>query len=371
VAAEHALKGRGVVRPPKGPEQQRARPARALGGQQDPGAMRSMLASAPGQSEMLMSLQASHGNAAVQELLSPLQREAAVATHGQKAAKHRPEHKAGPHVENPTYRDALDYARDYFTREGEKENVLADLKDNAVHKFEGVTGKAFNTQAPGGLEILWGCLQIVPTAGPLLHTFGELKDGAKIFVTIKEYGEKVKKLEEVTKSAEPFVKGYELAKKGSEATEEHEGAAYVIEKINSLDELRVADVGARWDKEDAIKKLLKDHRYASSGTDLMGQVAGQLGPIADSAKLKEAAGEVRTKFELALYADFYRKRGAKFIISTMFIVGEFVDGIPDEAKSYIKTLGHFGSDRELASAFRLPILSTDGSVKKPRPDEII
>src|ERR1700736_5636540 len=177
--------------------------------------MRSMLARSPAQSELLMSLQASHGNSAVQALLSPVQREAAVVTRPTHHApkKHRPPAHAaapaGPRIENPTYSEAHDYARDYFSRQADKETVLAELKDHAVQKFKETTGKAYNTEAPGGLEILWDCLQIVPTAGPLLKTCGELKDGAKFFVTSEKSAKQVEKLKKGTEIIEPFVRSEE------------------------------------------------------------------------------------------------------------------------------------------------------------------
>jgi hypothetical protein len=344
----------------------------------DPGALRSILASGRVQPEMLMSLQASHGNSAVQELLTPVQRAAGVATHSARThharakhakATHAPAQKAGPQIENPTYSPASKYVDKFFRRQGDKEAILAELKDHAVGRFKEVTGEAFNTQSPGGLEILWDVLTIVPTAGPLLKTCGELKNGAKFFVTITKAAEEVKKLKEATEVIEPFVKGREMVKKAAEGTEKHEGAEFIIEKINSLDELRVADVAGRWNKEDAIDKLLDSHRYDPAQVNLLSQFEAQLGRIDDSSELKHAAEEVRTKFELALYADFYRKQGAKLYIGTLFIVAEFVDGIPEEAKKYIKKLGGFSTDRELASAFRLPILR-DVPLPESRPGEM-
>src|SRR5205807_4730256 len=106
--------------------------------------------------------------------------------------------------------------------------------------------------------------------------------------------------------------------------------------------------------------------YDPAQVNLLSQLEARLGPIDDSSELKHAAEEVRTKFELALYADFYRKQGAKFFISTLIIVAEFVDGIPEEAKKYIMKLGGYSTERELASAFRLPILR-DMPSTAPRP----
>jgi hypothetical protein len=263
-------------------------------------------------------------------------------------------------VENPTYDKARLDALEFFQREGMIKGLLAELKDSALKRFEKVTGQAFNTQAPGGLEILLGVVQLVPEAGPLLTTLGHLKGGKKFVIKMKtlakDVAERGEELESIKKVGQG---GVELAGKGSEATEEHEAAEFVIEKINNLDELRVDTVDEQLDTQNRIDALLEAHEYDPPEVDLKALVKQQLGPI-DRSSVKNVRAEVGERFELGLYKDFYKHtKKAAFVENIAGVEG--IVPLPREAQKHILGLGKkhgiFSTEREMAADWGLPTVT--------------
>jgi hypothetical protein len=272
------------------------------------------------------------------------------------APQTRPASAAG--AINPTYDDARDYARTYFRRRGELENMLAEMRDTAFRKFEEVTSEAFNAESHVGLELLQTVLMAVPEAGPLLKALQGVAGRSRVAVRLKAATKTVEKIEETVKpikaGGKPIAEAREAVHKGAELEEKREQASETIEVLGSLADLRVEETATRWEDEDTALETLARHQHDPPDRDLLAQVQRQLGPLPRGKGLKPVADQVEEKFELELFRHHYSFAGA-FWNHRRSAVGRIdrIEHIPARALEYIMTLGKYADHRELAKAWRL------------------
>ena len=220
-----------------------------------------------------------------------------------------------PAERNPTFDDARDYVRTWFTRQRDLGSLLVDMKDAGFRLYLEFSGQAFNAEDSMAKDMFELALSLVPAAAVLGKTWKTLSTGTEAFAKLVENLEAAAKAVEASESvAKPGGVVVGAARSGTAVEEGKARSEFSITVIKSLAELRVDNIQRAWQSEDRIIAALEAHKMAPAALNLLALVSGSFGPIPSADGLKEAMEQASVKFELELYLAYFVKGGRAYWI---------------------------------------------------------
>ncbi len=218
-------------------------------------------------------------------------------------------------TDNPTFSDARDYVRTFFSRQRDIGNLLIEMRDSAYQLFNVYSSEQYNHEDSLGAALFSAALAAIPAAGALLATFRAVGTAVNFTVVISErlqrVGAAVQAVGERTgqlQAAGTAIAGVGTAAGAPEGRGRGEFQAGVI---SSLADLRVSTLEARWREEDSIISVLESHRHDGPATNLVQVIGESLGAI-PTGNLQTSMHMARNRFELLLYKRFYVDSGRAY-----------------------------------------------------------